>query len=88
MPREVPQTPNDRNHLLVKVIKSVVQDHLKHQHDGHRPDYSFDDWEYIFGLMGTLDSLIIEEDTSTSNLSIPIPEIEETLESLETRIEW
>jgi potassium channel subfamily K len=73
LPREVPQTLHDRNHLLIKVIKSVAQDHLKHQHDGQKPDYSFDDWEYIFSLMGTLDSLVIE-DTSATDTDVPISE--------------
>ena len=91
MPREVPQNPHDRNHLLVKVIKSVVHDHLKHQHDGQKPDYSFDDWEYIFSLMGTLDSLVVEEETSATNIGVPIPENRQNIEEFGDKngmIDW
>jgi len=70
----VPQNPYDRNYLLVKVIKSVVHDHLKHLYDGQKPDYSFDNWEFIFSLMGTLDSSVIQEDTSATNIGVLVPE--------------
>ena len=70
----MPQNPYDRNYLLVKVIKSVVHDHLKHLYDGQKPDYSFDNWEFIFSLMGTLDSSVIQEDTSATNIGVPVPE--------------
>ncbi|KIW90593.1 uncharacterized protein Z519_08376 [Cladophialophora bantiana CBS 173.52] len=57
LPREFPPNAHDRNHLLAKVLKKVIVDHLRHQHDGQKPEYTFEDWEYIIDLMGPLEPL-------------------------------
>ena len=44
------------------MIKIVVRDHLKKK----RPDYSFEDWEVIFYLMGALESRPSVETKSTT----------------------
>jgi potassium channel subfamily K len=46
---------HDKNHLLVKAIKRVAIDHIKNQQNKSKPEYTFEDWEYIFYLMGVLD---------------------------------
>jgi potassium channel subfamily K, other eukaryote len=46
---------HDRNHLLVQALKKVLVDHIKHQQTDERPDYSFEEWEYIFCLLGALE---------------------------------
>lgn len=46
---------HDKNHLLVQAIKAVAIDHIKSQQSNSRPHYSFEEWEYIFYLMGVLE---------------------------------
>lgn len=46
---------HDKNHLLVQAIKRVTIDHIRNQEKGLKPDYSFEEWEYIFYLMGVLE---------------------------------
>jgi potassium channel subfamily K, other eukaryote len=65
---------------LVKVIKSVVRDHLKNQQNGKQPDYSFEDWEFIFHLMGVLKPLQGEEASPPADEIVQIPEKRGSLE--------
>lgn len=51
---QFPSNIHDKNCLLVKAIKAVAIDHIKNQENNIRPGYSFEDWEYIFYLMGVL----------------------------------
>lgn len=46
---------HDKNHLIVQAIKSIAKDHIQNQVNGTQSTYSFEDWEYIFYLMGILD---------------------------------
>jgi potassium channel subfamily K, other eukaryote len=52
--------------LLVKVIKRVIHDHLEDQHMGRQSDYSFEDWEDIFDLIGALGPVQGEEGSSAT----------------------
>jgi potassium channel subfamily K len=53
--RNLHHNTHDRNHLLIQAVKKVAADHIKSEQKGERPDYSFEDWEYIFYLMGVLE---------------------------------
>lgn len=58
---ELPHNTHDRNHLLIQAIKSIVIEHMTNQQSGEKKAaYSFEDWEYIFYLMG-----VFEADDST-----------------------
>jgi potassium channel subfamily K len=46
----------------VKVLKRVILDHIGQQQDKGRPNYSFEDWEYIFYLLGALEPSLPEEE--------------------------
>ncbi|KAE9370718.1 voltage-gated potassium channel [Stipitochalara longipes BDJ] len=52
---QLPNNIHDKNHLLVQAIKRVAIDHIKNQENNRQKDYTFDDWEYIFYLMGVLE---------------------------------
>ena len=45
---------HDKNYLLVQALKKVIVDHIKHWQSNEMPDYSFEEWEYIFYLLGAL----------------------------------
>ncbi|KIX92516.1 uncharacterized protein Z520_11836 [Fonsecaea multimorphosa CBS 102226] len=70
LPRDFPPNAHDRNHLLAKVLKDIIIDHLRHQHDGQKPEYTFEDWEYIIDLMGPLEPLEAA-DQRTGDLTSP-----------------
>ena len=53
--RNLHHNTHDRNHLLIQAVKKVAADHIRSEQKGERPDYSFEDWEYIFYLMGVLE---------------------------------
>ena len=56
-----------------------------------RSRISVHDWEYIFSLVGTLDSLVIEEDNSATNIGVPIPENRRNIEEFGDKngmIDW
>jgi potassium channel subfamily K len=56
MPTEqLSNNTHDKNLLLAQAIKAVAIDHIKNQQTNSRQDYSFEDWEYIFYLMGVLE---------------------------------
>ena len=46
---------------------SLSLEHIGNQRDGRRPDYSFEDWEYIFYLMGALESPFDQRATTTES---------------------
>jgi hypothetical protein len=48
---------------LVQAIKAVAIDHIKNQENDIKPEYSFEDWEYIFYLMGVLEPISNESNT-------------------------
>jgi potassium channel subfamily K, other eukaryote len=50
-----PHNNHDKNHLLVQALKQVIVDHIKHQQSTQKPEYSFEEWEYIFYLLGAGD---------------------------------
>jgi potassium channel subfamily K, other eukaryote len=52
---QLPHNTHDKNHLLVQAIKRVAIDHIKNQQNGKEQEYTFEDWEYIFYLMGVLE---------------------------------
>ncbi|CZR64103.1 uncharacterized protein PAC_14000 [Phialocephala subalpina] len=54
-PTNLPHNTHDKNHLLIRAIKLIARDHIKHQASNSQPDYSFDDWEYVFYLMDVLE---------------------------------
>ncbi len=66
---------HDKNHLIVKAIKTLTSDHIQNQQTKSRPEYSFEDWEYIFYLLGVLDP---------TNGTDPIPHPED-IGGIETR---
>lgn len=45
----------DKNHLRIQAIKSITRDRILHQASSSEPDYSFQDWEYMFWLMDVLE---------------------------------
>ncbi|KUJ14162.1 voltage-gated potassium channel [Mollisia scopiformis] len=57
---------HDKNHLRMRAIKSITRDHLQHQTSNSQPDYSFEDWEYMFYLMDILEPLSDDEPEATS----------------------
>jgi potassium channel subfamily K len=52
---QLPNNIHDKNHLLVRAIKRVALDHINNQGSNKQLEYTFDDWEYIFYLMGVLE---------------------------------
>ena len=52
---KLPNNIHDKNHLLVQAIRRVAIDHIKNQTSNQDKEYTFDDWEYIFYLMGVLE---------------------------------
>jgi potassium channel subfamily K, other eukaryote len=52
---QLPNNIHDKNHLLVQAIKRVTIDHIQNQENNLQQEYTFDDWEYIFYLMGVLE---------------------------------
>lgn len=54
-PSSLQHNNHDKNHLIVQAIKSIARDHLRNAESKKPADYSFEDWEYIFFLMGVLD---------------------------------
>ncbi|KIW29850.1 uncharacterized protein PV07_05637 [Cladophialophora immunda] len=71
LPREFPANVHDRNHLLAKVLKQIIVDHLRDQHDGQKPEYTFEDWEYIIDLMGPLEPLEGEDQSNGDGSTTP-----------------
>jgi potassium channel subfamily K, other eukaryote len=39
----------------MQALKKVLVDHIKHQQTNERPDYIFEEWEYIIYLLGALE---------------------------------
>ncbi|KAF4627508.1 hypothetical protein G7Y89_g10646 [Cudoniella acicularis] len=53
---ELPHNIHDRNYLLIQAIKNVIQEHIKTKATDAKVEYNFEDWEYIFYLMGVFES--------------------------------
>jgi len=62
---DLPHNSHDKNHLLVQAIKKITLDQIRNQQNNKKPDYSFEDWEYIFYLMGVLEPSGEENPAST-----------------------
>ena len=62
---QLPNNTHDKNHLLVRAIRRVAIDHIKSQEENVNPDYTFEDWEYIFYLMGVLEPVPEEKNGVT-----------------------
>jgi potassium channel subfamily K len=63
-PSTLTHNNHDKNHLIIQAIKSIAHDHIYAQTNKERPSYAFEDWEYIFYLMGILNSN--DEDSETT----------------------
>lgn len=59
---QLPNNTHDKNHLLVRTIRRVAIDHLENQEEEVDRNYTFEDWEYIFYLMGVLEPATEEKD--------------------------
>lgn len=65
-PTNLPHNMHDKNHLLIRAIKSIARDQIQHRESNSEPDYSFEDWEYMFYLMDILEP-ISDDETPPSN---------------------
>lgn len=63
---QLPHNVHDKNHLIIKAIKSVIVDHIDHRQNKERPEYSFEEWEYILYLLGALEPFAGENKLSTT----------------------
>lgn len=75
----------------MKLLKRVILYHVEHQQDNERPNYSFEDWEYIFYLLGALDPLSGEEKSSSAVDGAQFQAMESSLEQRRVRkrmVDW
>jgi len=62
---QLPNNIHDKNYLLVQAIKAVAMDHIKDQENNISPNYTFEDWEYIFYLIGVLKPTSEDQNAAT-----------------------
>lgn len=58
---DLPHSRQDKNRLLIQAVKRIAHSHVYK----HRADYEFDDWEFIFYLIGALNNPPLANGTKT-----------------------